>query len=889
MNFKPYALTIEDVLQYLNSDPNAGLSDEEAAKRLLRYPYNEIPKNRPKSKGRILFDQFADPIIYILIGATVLAFFLKDWQEGIAILVVILITVLIGFFMELQAVKSLESLRKIGQTNAQVIRSGKNAKIRASELVPGDILLLEVGDIITADARLIQTENLMVKESVLTGESIAVEKSTEVLMATSILTEQKNMVFKGTLVSGGNGKAIATATGVQTELGKIQQMGLNIKEERTPLEKKMAELTRWLIGLTIVLTVLIIITGYLRGNDFILMVEIAVALAVATIPEGLPIVATIALARGMLRLSKKQVIIKNLEAVETLGATNIIFTDKTGTLTEDHLKVHTILTAEKSRSNVYGESNATLEIFDEDPVFHGIILAGILCNDVAPSNTTQHGDAIDMALHEFARFKHYEPTEIQKTYPEKMQLPFNTNRKMMATVHQVNDGFITYAKGAFESIITHCGSLSEEDVVLVHGHKEQWVKRVNELASKGLRTLAFAYKKSKKPPNVEDFLTGLTFMGVVGFMDPAREDVKPIIKVYNKAGIKVVMLTGDHPGTAQKIAEEVGILMPNTPGKKVLRGENLGNLDIVDRKMAKQILDTTVFARVVPEQKLKLVAFYQKHHNIVGMIGDGINDVPAIQKADIGIAMGIRGTEAAREAADMILKNDKFTAIELAIRQGRIIYQNIRQFVVYLLSSNLAEIISVGFAALLNLPSPLLPLQILFLNLVTDIFPALALGLGKGEEGIMGMPPRKSDEPIMTRIHWYDTVTYGLSISAAVLGITGYSYFILKLSPSTINNLAFYTLILAQLLNVFNIPKRTASFFRNEVTTNGWVWAALVLCTVLTLGAASVKPIAEALSLVHLSLHEYGLILLFAFGSLLVAQFVKRASGFFVLRPNGII
>jgi Ca2+-transporting ATPase len=882
MNFKPYALTIEDVLLYLKSDPYLGLPEEEATKRHLRYPKNEIPKNRPKSKWRILLDQLADPIIYILIGATVLAFFLRDWQEGIAILVVILITVLIGFFMELQAVKSLESLRKLGQTQAQVIRSGKIDLIRATELVPGDILLLEVGDIITADARLIQAENLRVKESALTGESVAVEKSPEVLIDKSSLADQKNMVFKGTLVSEGNGKAIVTATGLQTELGKIQQLGLNSNEERTPLEKKMAELTKWLIELTIVLTVLIILTGYIRGNDFILMVEIAVALAVATIPEGLPIVATIALARGMLRLAKRQVIIKNLEAVETLGATNIIFTDKTGTLTEDHLKVHTLLTVDRSLSNAYGENEDSLDIVKKDPIFQELILAGVLCNDITLTNTKRPGDAIDTALLEFANFAGLDPVEIQKAYPEKLQLPFNTERKMMATVHQVNDGFVTYAKGAFESIMAHCGSQFKEEGAIDPGHKKRWADRVDALAAHGFRTLAFAFNKSKKPPNAEDFLAELTFLGVIGFIDAPRKDVKPIIKIYKKAGIKVVMLTGDHPGTARKIAEEVGILKPNAPSWKIIRGEKLGNLDKVEKKMAYQILNATVFARVVPEQKFNLIAYYQKHHNIVGMIGDGINDVPAIRKADIGIAMGIRGTEAAREAADMILKNDQFTAIELAIRQGRIIYQNIRQFVVYLLSSNLAEIISVGLAALLNLPAPLLPLQILFLNLVTDIFPALALGLGKGEEGIMGMPPRKSDEPILTKRHWYDMVIYGLSISAAVLGITGYSYFVLRLPTATINNLAFYTLILAQLLNVFNIPKRSTSFFRNEVTMNGWVWWALVLCIALTLGAAATKPIAAALSLVQLSLLEYGLIGLFAFGSLLTAQIIKRAGGFFI-------
>jgi Ca2+-transporting ATPase len=388
--------------------------------------------------------------------------------------------------------------------------------------------------------------------------------------------------------------------------------------------------------------------------------------------------------------------------------------------------------------------------------------------------------------------------------------------------------------------------------------------------------LAFAYKESKINPAYETLLQNLTFIGLVGFIDPAREDVKATIAIYKNAGIRVVMMTGDHPGTAKKIAEEIGLLELDAPNDKVVAGKHIPDMLNLSETDKNKLLNAVIFARVTPKQKLDLIALFQQNNNIVGMIGDGINDVPALKKADIGIAMGIRGTEAARETADVILKDDRFTAIELAIRQGRAIFENIRQFVVYLLSSNLAEIISVGVAALLALPSPLLPLQILFLNLVTDIFPALALGLGKGEIDIMDKPPRKPDEPIMTLKLWKATIIYGICITVGILGITAYSHFMLKLNPNEINNMAFFTLIFAQLLNVFNMPKRHLSFFKNEVTLNPWIWYAIALCIFITGVAYIIPPIAKALSMIPLSADKFGLVILFGFGSLGLTQIIKR-------------
>ena len=876
---KPFAIPIDKVVASLDSHSQLGLDREVIQQRLNKYGTNEIPQYAPKKRWRILVDQLLNPILYILIAASILAFIFNDVLEGIAIIIVILISAGIGFFMELQAVRSLEALRKMGQSKIFVTRSGKSEQIKAFEVVPGDIIILRTGDMVPADARLILVDNLLVKESALTGESAPVIKQTGILPKHTSITDQHNMVFRGTMIIAGSGKAIVTATAKHTQLGHIQQLGIEAVEERTPLEKKLNQLSKWLIWLTLFFAITVIVAGYIRGNDFLLMVETGVALAVAAIPEGLPIVATIALAQGMLRLSKRQVIIKELEAVQTLGATDIICTDKTGTLTEDRMKVHAILYGNESVDIAY-----TTEIsssIKENLVFDTIIRASVLCNNVDTNANDAQGDSIEMALLEFAKYLGYDPLFIKGDNPEVLELPFEAAHKFMATAHNHGEHIHVYAKGAFESLITHCDFIMNATGITPFDTKSEWHEKVNILAGQGLRTLAFAFKETQKMPTSKTIMDGLTFLGIIGFLDPARKDVKATIDIYKKAGIKVVMVTGDHPRTSKKIAQEVGLLEMNASPDKVLIAKDLVIGKNPNTTLVKRLLNATVFARVTPEQKLDLVKFYQNNNHIVGMIGDGINDVPALKKANIGIAMGIRGTEAAREAADVILKNDEFTAIELAIRQGRVIFENIRQFVVYLLSCNLAEILSVGIAASLNLPSPLLPMQILFLNLITDVFPSLALGLGKGEIDIMERPPKNPKAPIINKRDWYTIILYGLCISLAVLGIVAYSHLVLELPTETINNMAFYTLVMAQLFNIFNLPRHTESFWINEVTTNIWVWGAIVLSLVITFGVYLITPVAKALSLEPIFMQQLILIVLFALGSLVLAQLIKRSTLYF--------
>ncbi len=872
---KPFSISFQRLAELLETDLTRGLNENEAQKRFNQYGANEIPQDRPKSKWQILLNQLFNPIFYILISAALLAFVLSEWLDGTAIVIVILISVIIGFLMELQAVRSLEALRKIGQPEASVFREGKLHQVKTSKLVPGDILVLQTGDVVAADARLFFSENLLVKEAALTGESIAISKKTEVIPSNTPFIDQKNMVFRGTVVTSGFGKAIIVATGKNTQLGQIQQLAVTTKKESAPLEKKLNQFSTWLIWLTLVFVVLIIFFGYLQGKDLFLMIETGVALAVAAIPEGLPVVATIALAQGMLRLSKKQVIIKNLEAVQTLGATNIICTDKTGTLTEDRMKVHMLAFEDVMLERASSKEHDWNSLMENQQALRKLLLGSVLCNNAGSFVGNEGSDSIEDALVNFATQIGLDPSQIRRENPEIWELPFDAERKLMVTAHEGEEHYNIYVKGAFEQVIAHCDTTIKNNRICILDDQEVWYDKVEEIASQGLRILAFAHRAFQNKPKESDGLEHLTFLGFVGFVDPARDDVKQTIELYKRAGIKVVMVTGDHLNTSKKIGQEIGLIEENALSNKVLNGKVLEKVRALDEDHSKKLLDTSIFARVTPKQKLDLISLYQSSNNIVGMIGDGINDVPALKKADIGIAMGIRGTEAARDAADVILKNDKFTAIELAIRQGRVIFYNIRQFVTYLLSCNLSEILSVGVAALVNLPSPLLPLQILFLNLITDIFPALALGLGKGEKDTMAQPPKNPEEPIMNRMDWVVTITYGLSISIAVLGIVAYTHFVLDMSAELINNMAFYTLALAQLLNVFNMPKRRSSFFRNEVTKNPWVWGAIVLSFLIIIAAYLTKPVAEALSLQALSFELIGVVVLFSFGSLFLSQAIK--------------
>jgi len=866
---EPFSLDPEQLVAHLGANLDKGLTEAQAASRIRETGYNEIPKEKPPGSLRILLNQLVDPVILILLGAALLAYIFNESWQGTAILVVIVITATIGFFMESRAYRTLEALRKLGQSRTHLVRSGKTRSVKIAELVPGDLVLLSPGDIVPADLRLFEAQELSVKESALTGESVPAWKQAETLSTDTPLGKRTNMLYKGTAVMTGSGKGLVTATGSRTELGKIQQLGIESKAPSTPLEKKLKALTVRLIWLTVALTVIILIAGVLRGAPLGHMLETSLALAVAAIPEGLPIVATIALARGMFRLSRKQVIVKDLEAIQTLGATDIILTDKTGTLTEDVLRVHSLRYGQAIKEQD-GVSDKTMEALRKpgaDPVFDLLMHTAVLCNNVKPDQQGHNGDSLEVALFDFAGEAGFNTGELRLSFPEVWELPFDAQRKLMATVHKDEDSFVVHVKGAFEVLVEHSSHIMGPEGKVPFTEKKAWGKEVDRLAVTGLRTLAFAFKTSAEKPAEDAVLDDLVFLGVIGFMDPPRKDIRPVFEVYRNAGIQVVMVTGDHPQTALRISEEVGLVERANAESTVFTGGS--------SHKAKDLARARVFARVLPEEKLDLVARYQEQGHIVGMIGDGINDVPALKKADIGIAMGIRGTEAAREASDVILKDDSFGAIELAIRQGRVVFRNIRQFVLYLLSCNLAEILAVAAAALGNLPAPLLPLQILFLNLVTDVFPALALGLGRGPDDIMDRAPGNPKDPILKKADWVRILLYGLAISISVLGAVLYGKYGLELPAGRINNLAFYTLVGAQLFHVFNLTDRGTSFFRNEITSNPYVWGAILVSVGLTAAAYLIPPMAAVLQLEAIQLGFLAIALLFSLGSVMLVQLFK--------------
>jgi P-type Ca2+ transporter type 2C len=862
---QPHSCNVDDLCHLLQTNPTTGLETTEVTNRTATFGLNLLEKQKTRSGWSIYLDQFLDPMIYILLLATVLAVVFQEWVEAIAIVVVILISTAIGYVMEAQAIKSMDALRKLSLTRTSVIRNNKLIKIDSEKIVPGDIVHLQEGDVVPADGRIIEHKNLGVKEDALTGESGQIDKETGILPPDTMVADRINMVFSGTIVSRGEARMIVTATGNATELGKIGKLSRETVTTKTPLDKKLNQLNHRLIFISLFLVLIVLLLGLWRGKDLWLMIETSIALAVAAIPEGLPIVATIALARGILKLARRNVIIKKLEAVQTLGEMGIILTDKTGTLTENKMVTHSIYLRDIQVDHWPPDD---LEDLKNTPELDMLLMTGVLCNNASPDKAS--GDPLEIALYQLANQMGYDTVQIRNDWTRIREIPFDSTTRMMTTVHKAETGYRISVKGATENVLTLCRFTPED---LAAG---KWQQMADEMASNGLRTLAFACENRDEAPDDSNIFHGLRFLGIVGFLDNPRADAREAVTTYHDAGIRVIMVTGDHPNTAGKIAIETGMIT-GSDGlyPQIFRGSDLPDFSAIDQDTRERLLNTTVFARVLPAQKLELVQFFQENRFIVGMIGDGVNDAPALKKADVGIAMGIRGTEAAKEVADIILKDDRFTSIKSAIYEGRTIFENIRKFVVYLMSSNFAEITAVALAAISNLPQPLLPLQILFLNLVTDVFPALAISATQVDKKIMNQPPRPVDEPIMTAHHWTATIVYGLSIAAAVTAITIYGSRYLELDGIVVNNLAFYTLVLSQLFNLFNVPEAGSSPINNEITRNPWIWGA-ILVSLLSMFLVKIIPVtSEVLSLVFLSYDQYLLVILFSFASLALTQFLK--------------
>ena len=878
MSQRIHELSAEEIVRQLNTDPEKGLSEAEVSSRKERFGLNQLQEEKQESLWSILLRQLNSVIVWILAAAAILSFFLGDTVEGYAIVAVIAINAITGFVLEYSARQSMEALIKLDTNPGRVLRNAQIIEIPSEQITSGDILILEAGDLIPADASILSANQLDVDESALTGESIPSAKNTNPSEKDAPLGDQHNRLFKGTAVTNGNAKAIVTGIGQDTELGKIATLVHESSRSATPLENKLNDLSKVLIWITIGLALLFLIVGLIRGEETEQLIITALALAIAAIPEGMSVVATIALAYGMLRLAEKKVIVKRLSAVETLGGTNVIFTDKTGTLTQNKITVHTLhlpagdvtirLNPEKHGKSALEVTQGEAELVGSED-FLQLAKVGALANNaqLQTDEGKEIGDPVEIALLLYAQAAGVDMKELNAGYVRKAEKAFSSDTRIMATLHESDSGYLIAVKGAVEEVSSLCEWKDGKE-----SNKEIGISET--MAAEGLRTLAFAYRQTKEKPS-DNFVeeAKLTYLGLIGFLDPPRKEVTPALKACHDAGIKVIMVTGDHPATSLNIAKQVSLVEPEE--QLVLTGKDLQSFDFSSEKDKEKMMACQVFARVNPAQKLDMIDFYQKQGNTVGMTGDGVNDAPALKKSDIGIAMGLRGTPVAAEAADMVLKDDSFAAIVYAIGQGRVIFENIRKFIIFLMSCNMSEIFVVTFAGFLNVGNPLLPLQILFINIVTDVFPALALGVGKENDKLMKSPPRDPKTPVIEISDWKKIVFYALVMTASVLGVFWYGTHRLGLSQQEGNTVTFYALSLAQLLHVFNLYSGKRRLFFNEITRNKFIWIAIVLCILILIATYYIPFLRQILALQPLDIQSLELILAAAVIPVLVIQIIR--------------
>jgi Ca2+-transporting ATPase len=895
----PWTAEPDQLLESLAVDPAEGLSPAEVARRQQQYGPNSIEVSKSRGWLEILVAQFRGLLVGLLAAAAALSALFGQWPEAIAVGIVLILNAAIGFVTELRAVRSVEALRRLGAAHATVRRAGSAQRVVADDLVPGDVLLLEGGDLVAADARLLKESQLEVDESSLTGESVQVSKDVAALPADTLLPDRAAMVFKGTPVSRGAAEAVVVATGMETELGKISRLVSGAGgDDATPLEKRLSELAHRLVWLTLIVAALITLTGLGSGKSWLVLLQTAIALAVATVPEGLPIIATLTLARGVARMAGRNALVNRLSAVETLGATSVILTDKTGTLTENRMRATTfwlpggVMELSDQRSHV-----------DLEEQLRRALTIGALCvtaelpraGDAAASVKAEEaavGDPMELALLQAAREHGIERAELLEEHAELRQMAFDPDTRLMATAHSWVGGSelvaVKGAPGAVMDAVTRVANGAADSAggvgttPLTAEGKEAWLQRNRELAARGLRVLALAEKRVNDAGTGDAGQAGagsvdasgqdagpyedLTLVGLVGFADPPRAGIEDVLAQCADAGIRVIMATGDQAITARSIAEQVGI----RDAHKVLDGKAVTSLLATGDEGTGTLLAANVLARVAPEQKLELVRLHQEDGQVVAMTGDGVNDAPALRRADIGVAMGKRGTEVAREAADMVLLDDAFGTIISAVKEGRVIFDNIRAFVLFLLSCNLSEILVIGLAGVIGYPLPLLPLQILFLNLITDVFPALALGAGRGDKRILERAPRPSSEPLLARRHWAGIIGYGSLLTITTLGAFVYALQLYDTAGAV--TVAFLGLALGQVWHVFNMRDPGSSLLNNQVTRNRWVWAATLGCTALLALVVVVEPLRQVLSIQLLDARGWWLIVAAGLAPMVLGQ-----------------
>ncbi|MGH0052442.1 MAG: cation-translocating P-type ATPase [Sphaerochaetaceae bacterium] len=873
----PYAYSEQEIVEKLSTDRKQGLSPEEAQKRFEKFGANKITSGTKLSIWKILFTNLHNIIVYLLIVASAVAFLMGDTVEGIAIIIAILIAVLSGFISEYKAQQSVESLQNMVKTTAKVIRGGNLKEVDSSHLVPGDLLYIEEGDSITIDGRLIETKNFATNESALTGESEAIDKKTTIITEQDVpIGDRKNMVHAGTAATRGNAYAIATATGMNSELGQISSMLGEQERSKTPLEKQLATLGKSLILISVAVAVFVTIIGILTGEQLYEMIKIGIILAIAAVPEALPAVSTITLALGMRTMASHNALVKNLPAVETLGSTTVICTDKTGTLTENQMTVTHIHLAEGATYTVDGTGYEPKGTFSrdaqeidptQDDSLQELMLAAALASNatlVKDEGYSIVGDPTEGALVVLGKKASIDRKELEDESWERIgEIPFDSKAKYMVTAYHKPSGEKTlFIKGAPDVLLDMAGMGQEQ---------KQMLQEANDrLASQGLRVLAVGKQSNYQGDGSEEAMQesleqGFTLLGLTGIIDPPREDVKQAIQEARDAGIRVIMITGDHPKTAGIIAERIGMDISG----EVISGKEMDKMS--EEELAEKIQNTSIFARVSPENKLQIVRALNLDEEVTAMTGDGVNDAPALNGADIGVAMGIRGTEVAKEASDMILTDDRFSTIVDAVREGRIIFDNIEKFIYFLFSCNFIEIFVVFISIVLGMPMPILALQILWLNLVVDVLPAMSLAWEPGEPGVMRRKPRDPRKGIVNR-----SFVWGVFGNGALISLSSIVVFQIALASGWGEDIArtitFTTMAFGQLVHILNVREKESFGLDRSILKNRFLLLSLLISFCLQLIAIYLPLFHNVMGTAALNAPHWMLVCVGAITPLLVIQ-----------------
>ena len=872
-----------EAAERLQTNTNTGLSSAEAARRLAQNGPNRLEGAKEKSVFLMILDQLKDFLVVILMIAAVVSIGLGEALEGIIILAIIVVNTILGVYQENKASNALKALKEMASPHAKVLRDGIVIEVASSDIVVGDVVILESGDYVPADVRLIEALNLKIDEAALTGESVPVEKDDEVVLADDAsLGDRINCAFMGTMITYGRGRALVAHTGMQTQMGNIADMLNETPDEDTPLQKKLDSLGKLLGIICLAICAAIFVLGLMRNMDLFDIFMTSVALAVAAIPEGLTVVVTVVLALGMQQMVKVNVIVKRLSAVETLGSTTVICSDKTGTLTQNKMTIeklyhsHQIYDVSGTGYSPKGEITAADGSKPSDNTLLHLLEGALLCNDATfnPEKENIMGDPTEGAMVVLAHKGGMEKSVWDKKYPRIQEIPFDSGRKLMSTFHQMEEHIIMYTKGAPDELLMRCESVELTTGVqpLTPESRQEILEANNNFAKSALRVIGVAYKKTAEVHNDFEEENGLTFVGLVGMIDPPRVEARDAIDTCKEAGIQVKMITGDHKITASAIGEKLGILSDSG----VIEGRKISEMS--DEELQEAVKVTNIFARVSPEHKVRLVDAVRANGNIAAMTGDGVNDAPSLKRADIGIAMGITGTDVSKEASDMILTDDNFASIVNAVSEGRTIYANIRKVVGFLLSCNIGEILVIFIAMLFKMPVPLAATQLLAINLITDAFPAFALGMEAPEDGVMKRKPRNPAEPIVNKAMGVAVVIQSVALAAGALAsfLFGYAHqapLNTLFDAATVEPRAlaeamtccFFTLVLGELMRAYSSRSETTSIFRMKLFSNSYLNKCVLASFVFMLCAVYVPFLNPVFRTVPMPLDELVFAILFAF------------------------